>query len=241
MSGNTIKRREDCYFGIHSDFHAKPAEGLVIGKTLDESDMREICENLKPDFIQIDCKGHPGWASYPTLLGNAMPEFAVDPLMLWRKVTKEYSIGLYVHFSGVYEMKYCLEHPEEAVIDAKGNYQSAVLPNSRYYDELFLPQISELVEKYEIDGVWIDGDCWSVTTDYRPETMLRFQEETGISLDGKPPKTPEDLYFREYVEFARKQYRKTLRYYTEMLHKKYPQIQICSEFQKHNFYDVLMM
>ena len=60
-----IKRRKESFFGIHSDFHAKPQQGLVIGETLEEGDIREICDTLCPDFIQIDCKGHPGWASYP--------------------------------------------------------------------------------------------------------------------------------------------------------------------------------
>lgn len=230
MNSLTIKRRSDCFFGIHSDFHAKPAEGLVIGETLKERDAREICELLKPDFIQVDCKGHPGWASYPTGLSNAMPAFKADPLRLWRNVTREYGIGLYVHFSGVYEIKYCLEHPEEAVMDPDGNYTSSVLPFSRYYDDYFIPQISELVEKYQIDGVWIDGDCWSVNPDYRQETLQKFEKETGIELNGKAPKTREDPFFAEYIEFAREQYRKTLRYYTDVLHKKYPHLQICSNW-----------
>ena len=70
-----MKRRSESFFGLHFDFHAQPKYGLQ-GKSLNEEDIRRICRTLKPDFIQIDCKGHPGWASYPTELGNAMPEFA---------------------------------------------------------------------------------------------------------------------------------------------------------------------
>jgi len=66
MKNSKIKRREDSFFGIHSDFHARAEDNVVIGKTLEEKDIREVCELLKPDFVQIDCKGHPGWASYPT-------------------------------------------------------------------------------------------------------------------------------------------------------------------------------
>ena len=225
-----IKRRKDCFFGIHSDFHAIPKEGLVIGATLKESDIREICECLKPDFIQIDCKGHPGWASYPTKMSNAMPSFKADPLMLWRKVTKEYGIGLYCHFSGVYDEKYCREHPEDAVLNADGNYESAVLPFSKYYDEYFIPQISELAENYNIDGVWIDGDCWSVKLDYRPETLSEFELQTGIDLGGKAPKKFGDPYYYEYSEFTRERFRKSLRHYTDILHKKHPELQICSNW-----------
>ena len=68
------KKRKDSYWGIHCDFHAKPEMG-VMGRTLCEEDIRKVCRQLRPDFWQIDCKGHFGWVSYPTKLGNAMPEF----------------------------------------------------------------------------------------------------------------------------------------------------------------------
>ena len=85
-----MKKRADSFFGLHFDFHASPAKCTApIGGTLKEEDIREICRLLKPDFLQIDCKGHAGWASYPTECGNAMPDIAGDPLALWRRVTKE--------------------------------------------------------------------------------------------------------------------------------------------------------
>jgi hypothetical protein len=38
------KRRSDCFFGMHSDFHASPKDGLVIVATLQEEDMRFLYE-----------------------------------------------------------------------------------------------------------------------------------------------------------------------------------------------------
>ena len=46
-------------FGLHFDFHAKPeADGssALIGGTLKESDIAEICDLYRPDFIQVDSK-----------------------------------------------------------------------------------------------------------------------------------------------------------------------------------------
>ena len=100
----TAKRRSDCFWGMHSDFHAHPNYGAVVGATLKEEDIRAICEKAKPDFLQIDCKGHPGYASYPTAMGNGMP-IAFDTLEMWRRVTKEYGVRLYMHVSGVFESK----------------------------------------------------------------------------------------------------------------------------------------
>ncbi|MBR2474209.1 MAG: alpha-L-fucosidase [Clostridia bacterium] len=230
MSNPTIKKRKDCFFGLHCDIHADPERVSIFAENVKESEIREICEKLKPDFVQVDSKGHPGWASFYTSMNNAMPKYAVDHLAIWRKVTKEYGIALYCHHSGVYDIKYCAEHPEDAVINANGEYEPSVLPMCKYYDELFIPQISELVEKYDIDGIWVDGDCWSVKPDYRPETLARFEEETGIALGGKAPKTSEDPYFKEYLEFTREGYRKTLCYYVDVLHEKYPNLQICSNW-----------
>ena len=82
--------------GLHFDFHAQPKYGTQ-GVNLREEDIREICRTVKPDFIQIDCKGHPGWTSYPSALGNAMPDFAQDTLALWRRVTREEDVALYMH------------------------------------------------------------------------------------------------------------------------------------------------
>ena len=164
----SIKRRADSFFGIHNDFHAKPADGQVIGATLKESDLRTICETLQPDFIQIDCKGHPGWTSYPSALGNAMPEISQDLIAMWRKVTREYGIALYLHYSGLYEIQYCQAHPEDRIINREGKALDFARADSNYVDNLLIPQISELVDRYDIDGIWVDGECWAVDMDYRP-------------------------------------------------------------------------
>jgi len=47
-----MKKRKDSFWGIHSNFHAKPEMG-IIGKNLCEEDIRTICRQLKPDYWQI--------------------------------------------------------------------------------------------------------------------------------------------------------------------------------------------
>lgn len=225
-----MKKRSESFFGIHSDFHAKPQEGLVIGATLSEEDIRAICETIRPDFIQIDCKGHPGWASYPSACGNAMPQMAGDPLALWRRVTREYGVALYMHYSGVYEVKYCAEHPDESALQVDGTPSTSVRMDSRYFEEYFMPQIGELAEKYGVDGVWIDGDCWSVVPDYHSDNIEKFEKEIGVCFHGKPPAKPSDPYYDLFLEYTRRQFRETLRFYVDALHEKYPNLQICSNW-----------
>ena len=225
-----MKKRKDSFFGIHCDYHATPENGLQ-GATLNEEDIRHILRTLKPDFIQIDCKGHPGWASYPSKLGNAMPHFKLDTLALWRRVTREEDVALYLHYSGVYDIKYCDEHPEECVMDYNGELvRGATRLNGRYVDDILIPQLSEIAENYGVDGFWIDGDCWMARTDFRPESLAAFERETGIDLGGRIPATREDPYYEEYRDHFRELYRRYLRHYVDVLHEKHPHIQIASNW-----------
>ena len=225
------KTRKDSFLGIHLDYHAKPEDGKVQGKDLKEEDIRKICKVLKPDFIQIDCKGHPGWASYPTKVGNAMPEFEKDTLALWRRVTEEEGVALYMHYSGVYDRKYCRENPDEAVMTEDGNiHDGATRLDGKYVDDVLIPQLLELAEVYKVDGVWVDGDCWMALTDFRPETMEKFQKETGIDLNGRAPKTPSDPYYQEYREYHRELFRRYLNHYVDTLHEAHPDFQIASNW-----------
>ncbi|MBE6580675.1 MAG: hypothetical protein E7650_03555 [Ruminococcaceae bacterium] len=225
------KTRAESFFGIHCDFHAKPSKGDTIGTDLKEEDIREICRTLKPDFIQIDCKGHPGWASYPTKLGNAMPHFVGDPLALWRRVTREEGVALYMHYSGVYDIKYCNEHPEACTMKPDGTLDEGTTRlDSKYVDELLIPQLCELAEVYDIDGVWIDGECWRVSPDYHPETLEKFEKKTDIDLGGRAPVTPEDPYFYEYMAYHRELFLAYMRHYVDTLHERFPKLQICSNW-----------
>lgn len=227
-----MKKRSESFFGLHFDFHASPENAPgPIGKTLREEDIREICRLIRPDFLQIDCKGHPGWASYPSGCGNAMPEFALDTLELWRRVTREEGVALYMHYSGVWDFKYCRENPSERVMRADGSFSdSATRTNGRYADELLIPQLSELAGKYGVDGVWVDGDCWGSEADFHPETVAAFEKETGIKLEGKLPAKRGDPHFEDYREFCRELFRRYVRHYVDTLHAEHPNFQVASNW-----------
>ncbi len=225
-----MKKRNESFFGLHFDFHADPKDNVTVGATLKEEDIREICRLIRPDFIQIDCKGHPGYTSYPSKLGNAMPAFKDDPLALWRKVTKEEDIALYMHYSGIYDIKYASEHENSSSTDATGKTRVGFNRDyMTYADELLIPQISELAEVYGIDGVWIDGDCWAVVPDFKPDSLESFENETGIKLNGLPA-TPSDPYYHEYREYYKEKFRKYVRHYVDTLHNKFPNLQIASNW-----------
>ncbi|WP_373511385.1 hypothetical protein [Persicitalea sp.] len=224
-------RRANSPFGLHFDFHAQMRDSL-IGKTVTEGMVDSLLTRVKPDFIQVDCKGHAGFTSYPTEVGNRAGGFVNDPLKIFRKVTKKHGVALYVHYSGVWDDRAVQLHPHWARIDAdvkpdpkKVSFWSA------YSDSLLIPQLKEISD-YGVDGVWIDGDSWAVEPDYRPDALAEFRQTTGIT---NVPKKKGDPHFDDLLEFTRQKFRSYIAHYAEALHKYNPKFQVASNWAFSSF------
>ncbi|MBN1996592.1 hypothetical protein JW935_03500, partial [candidate division KSB1 bacterium] len=199
-----------------------------IGQNVDREMVEYILDMVKPDYVQCDCKGHAGFSSYPTKVGNQAPGFIRDPLKIWRQVTAERGVSLYVHYSGVWDAKAVEKFPEWARINEQGR------PDKRltsvfgpYVDELLLPQLKELSGEYGIDGAWIDGECWATERDYHPRVLEQFAKLTGIQTN---PLSPADPYWFEFSEFCRDGFRKYLDHYVSEMQKYDPDFEIASNW-----------
>jgi len=53
---------------------------MEIGNNVTCEMVEKIIEEVKPDYVQCDCKGHPGFSSYPTKVGYAAPGIKYDSL-----------------------------------------------------------------------------------------------------------------------------------------------------------------
>jgi hypothetical protein len=56
-------------------------------------------------LAQCDCKGHPGWTSWPTKIGSTSPGVKKDALRIYRDVTRELGIKLGMHFSSLWDAR----------------------------------------------------------------------------------------------------------------------------------------
>lgn len=214
------KRRADSFFGVHFDFHAQ-ANDNTIGQTLTPEMVNQFLTQVKPDYIQVDTKGHPGISSYPTRIGTPASRIVKDPLTIFREATAKKGVGLYAHFSGVMDINAVKTHPEWARVNADRKLDgSATSLFGDYASKLFIPQIKELSSRYHIDGVWVDGDCWAVQPDFSPAAIRAYKSATGrqANLD------------REYMDFTRKSFNSYLANYTAILHKSNPNLQIASNW-----------
>lgn len=69
MSGKPAKiSRKDSFWGLHFDFHAE-LDDSEVDRCLTRKMIEKIIDKVRPDYVQCDCKGHPGIASYPTEVG----------------------------------------------------------------------------------------------------------------------------------------------------------------------------
>ncbi|MFP4060453.1 MAG: alpha-amylase family protein, partial [Bacteroidales bacterium] len=222
-----ILSRADSWFGIHFDLHA--SEDLEnVGETLTEEMITGFLTRVQPDYIQVDCKGHSGISSYPTKEGFHVKSFDKDPMALFRKVTHAHDVGLYVHFSGIYDRKVTSVHPDYAVVNPDGSRDDQMTSMfGPYVDEYLIPQLKELSRKYEVDGAWIDGECWAVKPDYSEKALNLFRNETGIS---SIPYSPDDENYHLFMDFQRKYFENYIDHYMNELHEYDPTFQVTSNW-----------
>ena len=220
-------RRADSFLGIHFDFHARE-DCTAVGSNTTPAMVASILDQVKPDYIQIDCKGHPGFSSYPTKVGNPVPGFVGDPLRVWRQATAEKGVALFMHYSGVWDGAQVARHPEWAAVSADGKpSKTATSVFGPYADQLLIPQLRELAGAYGVDGAWIDGECWATVPDYGERAAKAFRDATGIQT---LPKKPADSHWAEFLQFHREAFRRYLRHYVAEVHKTNPEFQLCSNW-----------
>ena len=216
------------YFGMHFDFHANESDG-DMGKNLSEKSVDSLLSAIKPDFIQIDCKGHPGVTSYPSEVPNAttVKNFVNDPLKFYRAVTKKHGVDLYVHYSGVFDYAILAKHPNWGVVKADSGMDKAnTSVHGLYVDSLMIPQLKEIAD-YGVNGVWVDGDCWSTQLDYSPAALAQFRAETGIQNVPRSEKDPDFLAFKN---FARQSFLRYVGHYADELHRYNPNFRVASNW-----------
>ena len=221
------KSRKETFFGLHFDLHPGPND-TQLGEHITENMISDFLEKVQPDFVQYDCKGHAGYTGYPTKIGWASPGIKQDSLAIWRKVTKEFGVGLFIHYSGIWDSVAMEHNPEWACINADGSPdRNAASTFGLYLDNLLIPQLKEVADAYDLNGVWVDGDCWAVKPDFSDAAKKAFIEATGIQ---EVPTKRGDPHFAEYLAFQRDCFKRYVAKYTEALHSHKPGFEVTSNW-----------
>ncbi|MCD9023764.1 alpha-amylase family protein [Cohnella silvisoli] len=219
--------RKNAFFGLHFDLHPM-AEDTSLGADVSEEMVERLLTKVRPEFVHYDCKGHPGYAGFPTQVGWASRGIVKDSLAIWRKATRRHGIGLGIHYSGIVDHLAVREHPEWASVDAEGKTDpEATSVFGPYVDELLIPQLAEVVDLYDIDSVWLDGECWGAKLDYSEAALAAWKQETGWD---DAPKNRSDERWLAWKNFHRAHFERYLGHWTQALHELKPGVQVASNW-----------
>ncbi|MCK9253880.1 MAG: hypothetical protein M0P55_14095 [Clostridiales bacterium] len=215
---------DDVFFGLHFDLHATEKD-TELGRALTEDHLQSQLAKIRPDFVQCDGKGHPGYASYPTRVGVPSPGIVKDQLRIWRDVTREMGIPLVVHFSGIWDAAALKDHPAWGRVDRPGGDRSPkmVCPLSPYTDEYMIPQLLEIVDMYDVDGFWVDGENWASQPCYCPDC------QAGFAL-GPVPDQPGQPLWDAWLAYSRANFVAHVCRYTDAVHRHKPGCTVCSNW-----------
>lgn len=210
-------------FGIHYDLQPDSADPMWE-RDLTAGNLRETWKRVKPDWIQCDCKGSAGYATYPTKVGYPMPGLKNDPLRIHRDVTRELGLPLLVHFCGIWDLQASVHHRDWTRRDGGRADTGKMCVRSPYVHELLIPQMLEVATEYEVDGFWVDGDFWTMEPCYCRRCREAFEAETGI-VD--PPRRADDANWPRWLAFHRKSYLQYAKAYVDAVHEKKPDCLVC--------------
>jgi len=229
------------YFGLHYDLHA--------GKRDTELGLRATPERLVPmlklmgcQFVQTDCKGHPGYTSWYSRTPGASvsPGVKRDAMKGWREATRKLGMPLHCHYSGIWDKAAGAKHPNWCIVGKDGKpvggsrwereklpTNERMCPRGPYLERLMLPQMFELIDDYGVDGFWVDGDIWAVEPCYCARCRRAFNEATGIK---EPPTQTEDPNWVAWLDFTRLSFEQYVTRYCDAVHAHKPGVLVCSNY-----------
>ncbi len=217
------------YFGFHHDLHVDP-DDKDIGANSDANALASMLALTGADFVQTDGKGHPGYTSWLSQVPTASvaPGIVRDPLLAWRAAAQKLGLPLHCAYSGIFDKAAGAKHPDWCILDKDGQPVTTpgwygtpgagdrMCPRSPYVDEIMLPHLFELIDRYGIDGFWIDGDLWAMETCYCDRCRRAFTEKTGIA---DPPREVTDPNWPAWWNFTRESFEAYVTHYCDAVHR----------------------
>lgn len=196
---------------IHIDNHSGP-----VGRGVPVEELVAAFKGVPVSMIQVSAQSN-GYATYPTKVGLVSPDWGeYDTLATWKQVTRKLGVKLCIYMSVDRRVPQLKAHPEWGMRTAKGeitiNSDPCVCnrPNREkkgYLYEQFLPQIKEIIQRYDPDGFWFDGDyiltrpCWCerCLKEWKLDTGQEAPRDEASPLWGKWV----DWHYQRFCEYRR--------------------------------------
>ena len=172
---------------LHPDFHIPP-ETTGVGENFDGMAYAASLKAHSVDSIVMFGKCHYGLSYYPTETGTVHPGLVKDMLHEVSKGAKAHGLEFIVYFSVFLDTAAIDKHPSWRMLtqrDGRFTRQKyePVCVNSPYLEELFIPQVLEVLEKYPVDQFFLDTMTWFEPC-YCQSCVEKFGGEIPSEKDG---------------------------------------------------------
>lgn len=150
---------------VHLDFHTMPAVPDV-GADFDADAFARTLEDARVDFITVFAKCNLGMAYYPTKVGVTHPSLKIDLLGEMVEACHKRDITIAAYWNAGLDHEMALRHRDWAILGNDGRtYDEDHLDHffrtmcfGGPWADLLAATIEEVLEGYEIDGIFLD--CW---------------------------------------------------------------------------------
>lgn len=185
----------------HPDFHL-PAE-VIVGRGFDGSEYARKARLSGVESLVAFAKCHYGFSYYNTDIGTRHPGLEKDMLEEFVKGCRKEGLGVTCYYSVFLDTAAGMKHNDwlmrENDMPLEELLKTKFLPicvNSGYLEELLLPQVLEIMDRYDIDELFFD-------------TMVNFVPcycDNCRRLFGRPIPGSGSPYWLEYVNWYHKRY-----------------------------------
>ena len=177
-----------------NQWYAASQVGFLIEYPIgDKEQLVELIRRGRVDFLTCACDFF-GPMLYPSQVPatSPLPEMKRDYLALYRDVAREQGIHFLAGFYGSNNYPALEVHPEWAERrpngepyvpgNQPGGKPHNVCINSPYADELMIPRLQEVYDRYHPDGFWFDCDNWYIHLCYCDTCRRLYREQYGLEL-----------------------------------------------------------
>lgn len=194
---------------LHFDNHSR-----LFGRELTVEQIVDMLRPLRVTMIQVSARSGGG-ATYPTRVGVGVAGTdEYDTLAVWREVTRRLGVKFGIYMNTIGDKLVAQQNPGKwRRVDASGKASEdlCILPSpagTGYLEQVHLPQVLEVLERYSPDSFWFDGD-WSMQRPcYCEECVAAWRRETGMD---KPPAGDQDPAWPRWLDLYQRrqdQYKK---------------------------------
>ncbi len=178
---------KDRFRKVHLDFHTPP--WVKVGEDFNKEEFGRILKEANINVVPIFAKCHFGMSYYNTKVGKRHPGLGFDLLGEMVDACHSNDIKVMAYYSAVWDNNVGESHPgwqqvNKDKVPQDAGFWKSICINSPYVNEVLHPQVREVVQGYDVDGMWFDIVLFMQEACFC-QYCLELMKKEGINPDDK--------------------------------------------------------